>query len=74
MSDASPTTNPLLPSAYVTFESLTEGLDYAARGETGCNFYMASGELGERLSYAELRERAVGAEEGETQGAETQRA
>ena len=60
MSDALPTTNPRLPSINVGFETLTEGLDYAARGETGCNFYRASGELGERLSYAELRERAVG--------------
>ena len=60
MSDASPTTNPRLPPVNVAFETLTEGLDYAARGETGCNFYMANAELGECLSYAELRDRAVG--------------
>ena len=58
MLDATPTTNPRLPLNSAAFETLTEGLDYAARGETGCNFYLANGEIGQRMSYAELRERA----------------
>ncbi len=45
---------------FADFETLTEGLDYAARGASGFNFYSARGELLVALSYAELRERAIG--------------
>lgn len=41
------------------FETVTEGLDYAARGETGINFFSGRGELQEALTYRDLRERAV---------------
>ncbi len=41
------------------FDSLPEALDYAARGETGCNFFTPRGELYAALTYREIRERAV---------------
>lgn len=40
------------------FPSLREALDYAARGETGYNFYDRRGRLTAVLSYARLREEA----------------
>jgi len=52
---------PFRPGEFGTF---TEGLDYAARGDTGFNFYSARGELTAVLSYRELRERAVEAAHG----------
>jgi fatty-acyl-CoA synthase len=54
-----PSTNRKLPCRTGGFESLAAGLDYAARGQTGCNFFSARGELEQTLSYRELRERAV---------------
>ena len=59
MFDATPTTSSNLPLKKAEFETLTEGLDYAATGETGCNFYNSSGEIGERLSHGELRDQAM---------------
>ena len=56
---ATPTTNRVLPFRTGGFATLAEGLDYAARGETGCNFYSPRGELEVALSYRELRERAL---------------
>jgi len=41
------------------FSTLCEALDYAALGQTGCNFYGSRGELCAVLSYADLREQAV---------------
>lgn len=41
------------------FESLSEALDYAARGETGANFYNGKGQLESVLPYAVLRDEAV---------------
>ena len=41
------------------FSTLCEALDYAALGQTGCNFYGSRGELCDILSYADLREQAV---------------
>jgi fatty-acyl-CoA synthase len=38
---------------------LAEALDYAAQGETGCNFYTGKGELFAVLEYRELREQAL---------------
>ncbi|MFO1090486.1 MAG: fatty acyl-AMP ligase [Hyphomicrobiales bacterium] len=42
-----------------TFDTLAEGLDYAARGETGFTFYSARGAVAEVLTYADLRDRAL---------------
>ncbi|AKS42089.1 fatty acyl-AMP ligase [Wenzhouxiangella marina] len=52
-------TNHSLPLKTSGFRSLAEALDYAAGGETGCNFYNGRGELTEALTYAELREQAL---------------
>lgn len=41
------------------FETLSEALDYAARGVTGLNFYSVRGELEDVLTYTELRDRAI---------------
>jgi len=41
------------------FSTLTEGLDYAAKGETGFNFYAPRGALEHVLSYRSLREKAL---------------
>ncbi|MGR9091907.1 MAG: AMP-binding protein, partial [Gammaproteobacteria bacterium] len=38
---------------------MAEALDYAAQGETGCNFYTGKGELFAVLEYRELREQAL---------------
>ena len=53
-----PTSNRSLSQDLAGFQSLAEGLDYAARGVTGFNFYSARGELQSVLPYAELRRRA----------------
>jgi fatty-acyl-CoA synthase len=47
-----------LPLRPADFSTLSEALDYAARGETGLSFYDARGRLVEALPYSELRERA----------------
>lgn len=47
-----------LPLRTADFSSLLEALDYAARTETGCNFYTGRGELYAVLPYGELREQA----------------
>jgi fatty-acyl-CoA synthase len=54
-----PTSNRSLTQDLAGFQSLAEGLDYAARGVTGFNFYSARGELQSVLSYADLRRQAV---------------
>jgi fatty-acyl-CoA synthase len=51
--------NPGLPHVIGEFSTLTEGLDYAAQGRTGFNFYSPRGQLEHVLSYAALRDRAV---------------
>src|SRR5262245_34211251 len=53
-----PTINARLPFRLSGFATLAEGLDYAARGETGCNFFSARGELQQALPYRDLRARA----------------
>lgn len=55
---ATPTTSSHLRHRGGDFESFVEGLDYAARGEAGFNYYSARGELLRALPYRELRERA----------------
>jgi len=52
-------TNCKLPFRIAEFETLVAGLDYAAKGETGCNFFTPRGELQEALTYREMRDRAV---------------
>ncbi|MSO96671.1 MAG: fatty acyl-AMP ligase [Rhodospirillaceae bacterium] len=54
-----PTDNQTLPKVLGDFENLTAALDYAARGETGFNFYSARGELALTLPFRELRETAI---------------
>jgi len=54
-----PTINATLPHVACRFETLTEGLDYAARGETGYNYYSVRGDLVLALPYRELRERSL---------------
>lgn len=41
------------------FPTLCDALDYAARGETGVNFYNARGELYSSTTYADLRRQAL---------------
>jgi len=55
---ATPTTSPGLATRRSDFDTICEALDYAARGETGFNFFSAKGELAQILTYRELRERA----------------
>ncbi|MCZ6764466.1 MAG: fatty acyl-AMP ligase, partial [Alphaproteobacteria bacterium] len=58
------TTNANLPLKRATFETLCEGLDYAAKGDTGCNFYSFRGDLAKSLTYREIRERAIALAQG----------
>lgn len=61
------TAAPLLPTAtlrgkpirHSDFQTLWEGLDYAAECQTGLNFFTGKGELVTALPYRELRERAI---------------
>jgi len=55
--EATPTEHQL-PLRYGDFSSLAEALDYAARGETGANFYNGRGQLEAVLPYATLRDEA----------------
>lgn len=41
------------------FETLTEGLEYAANSGTGLNFFTGRGDLKIRLTYEELRDKAI---------------
>jgi fatty-acyl-CoA synthase len=56
-----PTTrsNAELPQDLGNFNSLSEALDYAARGETGLNFYSSRGVLTNVLTYERLRREAI---------------
>ena len=53
-----PSRNASLPFRRGGFSTLCEALDYAARGETGINFFDGRGRLVEALSWRALRERA----------------
>ena len=59
MPSATASTNSNLSFRIAEFETLVDGLDYAAKGATGCNFFSPRGELREALTYREIRERAV---------------
>ena len=48
-----------LPLVRGKFATLIDGLEYAARCDTGFNFYSGRGDLKASLSYRELRERAI---------------
>jgi fatty-acyl-CoA synthase len=54
-----PTSNRSLAQKLGGFATLTEGLDYAAKGVTGFNFYSPRGALQSVLPYAELRHQAI---------------
>ena len=47
-----------LPLRLADFANLAEALDYAAKGETGANFYKKNGQLDAVLPYAQLRDDA----------------
>ncbi len=53
-----PTQN-TLALRFADFDTLTQALDYAAQGVTGCNFHDPRGELVLALPYAQLREDAL---------------
>lgn len=56
--EATPTEHNL-PLRSGDFATLSEALDYAARGKTGANFYNGRGHLEAVLPYAQLRDEAV---------------
>lgn len=56
---ATPSSNNALDHKVGGFATIAEALDYAAKGETGYNFFDLRGEVSHVLSYADLRERAV---------------
>jgi len=56
-----PRANRNLPQRLARFATLTEGLDYAAQGVTGLNFYSSRGSLQSVLPYALLRRQAMAA-------------
>jgi len=59
MPSATASTNSNLSFRIADFETLIDGLEYAAAGSTGCNFFSPRGELQEALTYREIRDRAV---------------
>lgn len=58
MPNPTPTINEKLPFKICGFDTLVEGLEYAARGETGMNFYSVRGEVIAQMTYTELRVQA----------------
>jgi fatty-acyl-CoA synthase len=54
-----PRSNRNLEQKLAGFKTIAEGLDYAARGLTGFNFYSAKGILSHVLTFADLRNRAL---------------
>ncbi|MEO1151917.1 MAG: fatty acyl-AMP ligase [Pseudomonadota bacterium] len=56
--EPTPTENASLPMRRGGFPTLIEGLEYAAQGDTGYNFYSVRGVLTARLTYRALRDRA----------------
>jgi fatty-acyl-CoA synthase len=59
--EGTPTINTNLVQRLGGFTTLCEGLDYAAQGETGMNFYGPRGQLAESVPYHQLRKRAIAA-------------
>jgi fatty-acyl-CoA synthase len=58
LQEPTPTSSVSLPLRRADFASLAEALDYAARGETGLNFYDSKGVLETALTYESLRAQA----------------
>ncbi|MFD1259954.1 AMP-binding protein [Entomomonas asaccharolytica] len=54
-----PTKNKVLPFKTSGFKSLVDGLEYAAKGESGFNFYNSQAELISVLSYTDLLNQAI---------------
>jgi fatty-acyl-CoA synthase len=54
-----PVWSPGLVQKLAEFQTLSEGLDYAAHGATGFNFYSSRGQLEHVLPYSSLRARAL---------------
>ena len=54
-----PTLNQSLAQRIADFTTLAEGLEYAAQGVTGLNYYSGRGTLEHVLTYADLRRRAL---------------
>src|SRR3990167_9384524 len=54
-----PTLNESLPLKLEVFPTLTDALDYAAQGETGCNFVNLRGEIYAAIPYSSLRRDAM---------------
>ena len=54
-----PTRNASLARRTNGFDTLSSALDYAAKGETGLNFYSGRGDLVVALPYRELRDRSL---------------
>ena len=52
------TTNSSLAFKPAQFDNLVDGLEYAAKGVTGFNFYSVRGELVQPLPYSEMLARA----------------
>jgi fatty-acyl-CoA synthase len=48
-----------LPQRLGGFSTITQALDYAAKGQTGFNFYGGRGALAQSITYTELRHRAI---------------
>lgn len=60
MTGLTPTpSNHKLARRFADFSSLADALDYAAQGDTGCNYYTGRGELFAVMTYAQLREQAL---------------
>ncbi len=59
MPSVTASTNSNLSFRIAEFETIVDGLEYAAKGETGCNFFSPRGELREALTYREIRDKAV---------------
>ena len=59
MNSIKPTSvNKTLPVKFTGYSNLVEALEYAARGDTGFNFYDGRGRLSSVLSYTDLRDQA----------------
>jgi fatty-acyl-CoA synthase len=59
VSSPTPTDSAHLPKRLADFATLSEALDYAAKGETGFNFFTARGDLRTALTYRDLRDEAM---------------
>lgn len=54
-----PTSSALPAARLADFGTVAEALDYAAKGQSGVNFYSGKGELTEALPYRDLRDQAL---------------